>query len=166
VDGSAAELTRPRHTHCLNVQNTHTHAHAQRALNGRKIGIIAGDYIRFPPDYCRKCYRSFAQVLLPMLLRSGMLAEGCQVFLPYPRRQAGVRNIYEEIEDAFAPGRPGAPRLVVPSQNPLYRATRTLFKEEHMHKTEGLHPETPFLHFVLGSSVAASSTSGLQGPWW
>lgn len=34
----------------------------QRALNGRKIGIIAGDYIRFPPDYLRKCYVSVVKV--------------------------------------------------------------------------------------------------------
>ena len=83
--------------------------------------------------------------------------------MPYPRRQVGVRNIYEEIEEASIPGRPEAPRLVAPGRNPLYRATKTLYKE-HMAKTEGLTPGTPFLHFVLGTSVKTSR--GMQGPWW
>lgn len=33
-----------------------------------------------------------------------------------------------------------------------------------MHKTEGLTPGTPFLHFVLGKSVETSRA--LRGPWW
>lgn len=42
---------------------THVHLNAntqlkkkKRALNGRTIGLIVGDYVRFPPDYLRKCY--------------------------------------------------------------------------------------------------------------
>lgn len=84
--------------------------------------------------------------------------------MPYPRRQAGVANIYAEIENAMIPDRPGAPRLVGPNECALYRATKKLFKEEHMQKTEGLHPDTPFLHFVLGDSVETSRA--LRGPWW
>lgn len=103
-------------------------------------------------------------MLFPALLRSGLLAPDCQVYMPYPRRQVGVRNIYQQVEDAFIPGRPGAPRLVAPRENPLYRATKKLFKEEHMHKTEGLTPGTPFIHFELGASVEQSRA--LRGPWW
>lgn len=83
--------------------------------------------------------------------------------MPYPRRTIGVRNVYEEMENAFKAGRAGSPRLVRPNDNPLYRATRTWFKEEHMHKTEGL-AEKPFLHCALGSSIERSWA--LRGPWW
>lgn len=84
--------------------------------------------------------------------------------MPYPRRQMGVRNVYAEMEAAFKPGRAGSPRLVKPNDNPLYRATRTWFKEEHMGKTEGLAQDTPFLQCALGSSV--KSSWALRCPWW
>jgi hypothetical protein len=104
------------------------------------------------------------QVLIPALLRSGLLADDCQVYLPYLRQHKDVRNIYEEMERAFHPGRAGSPGLVRPNDNPLYRATRRLFKEEHMHKTEGLAQDTPFLRCALGSSV--KNSWALRAPWW
>ena len=85
--------------------------------------------------------------LLPCLQKAGLFAPGCQVFLPYPKRHDGVENVYEQLESTPSL----SPRLVREGENPLYCATRTLFHEEHMHKTEGLMPGTPFLRLTLCS---------------
>ena len=130
----------------------------QDALNGRKISLICGDYFRFPPQYLRGPYRSVVRILLPALLRSGLLAPKCEVYMPYPRRNEGVENVYEPVEACL----PQA-ALVSPRANPLYDASCTLFGP-HMDKTEGLQHDRPFLHFTLGNTAA--TTPGLKRPWW
>ena len=117
----------------------------QRALRGRKISFIFGDYIRFPPQYARKAYRAVAKHLLVALRRSGLLAPNCQVYLPYLKQHEGVENVFEGL----MADRSLDPVLVSEQENPLYLATRTLFDEEHLHKCEGLMPQTPFLRLTL-----------------
>ena len=56
-----------------------------------------------------------------------------------------MENVYETLEENESL----QARLISEQENPLYVATRTLFQEEHLHKTEGLMPKTPFLRLVL-----------------
>lgn len=101
-----------------------------RAMRGRKISFIFGDYFRFPPQYARRAYRAVAKHLLVALQRSGMLSPYCQVYLLYLKQHEGVENVFEGLTT----DRTLDPTLVSERENPLYRATRTLFNEERLHK--------------------------------
>lgn len=114
-------------------------------MRGRKISFICGDYIRFPPQYLRRAYRAVAKHLLVALRHSGLLAPQCHVYLPYLKQHNGMENVFEGV----MADKTMAPLLVSEHDNPLYRATRTLFDEEHLHKCEGLMPGTPFLRLTL-----------------
>lgn len=86
-----------------------------------------------------------AKHLLVALRRSGLLSANCQVYLPYLKQHEGVENVFEGL----MADRTLFPTLVSERENPLYRATRTLFDEEHLHKCGGLMPGTPFLRLTL-----------------
>ena len=86
-----------------------------------------------------------AKHLLVALRHSGLLAPECQVYLPYLKQHDGVENVFEGL----MADRTLDPMLVSEKENPLYRATRTLFDEEHLHKCEGLNPGKPFLRLTL-----------------
>ena len=124
-------------------KHTHTTPTTQEILQGRQIRYILGDYIRFAPDYLRHVYRPVAKTLIPDLERSGLLALDCQCFMPYPKLNDGVENIYECIESKHDDC-----ELVQPLENPLYQATDE-YEDfvPHIGKTEGLTDGSPFLRF-------------------
>ena len=117
-------------------------------MRKRKISFIFGDYIRFPTAYFRPVYSAVAKKLLVDLRASGLLAPECQVYLPFLNLYDGIDNVFGGI----MADKTLAPTLVREGENPLYRATKTMFEEDHVHKCEGLMRESPFLRLTIKST--------------
>jgi len=112
---------------------------------------VLGDYHRFHAEYLRKAYGSFANYMLPQLLKAGLVQSDSEVILPHldPRLDTSpsIYAAFGGCEKAF----------LYPAQNPLVCATQRLLPDTPLN--ESLDKEHPFVCF----SAFPDQTGGKSG---
>ena len=127
-------------------------------MNGRKIGVILGEFFHLPGEYFRDFYNPVIKGFLVQLRNSVLLAPKCRVILPYRDPIPGIEDIFKPLTDD-----PNlSPALLPANASPLYCATEEWNRQDSSCEglLVGLKEETPFLRLIMRRQEADEDEEG------
>jgi hypothetical protein len=102
------------------------------ALKGQKLGVIFGDYYRFPSDYYRSAYSSFIKTMINPLVAEGLIDEHSKIILPKLNpgldQLPGGASMYDPLfKDPNI-----SISYMTPAENSLYTATNDASVQQYL----------------------------------